>query len=60
MNFWNTPEWVKLKTSEIKTKKLLSRTEYLRLVGYKNYSETKYQQYLGAMRDQLNIITKKQ
>lgn len=50
MNFWETKEWVKLKTFILKTEKILSRIEYLKLVGHKNYSEEKYQQYLNTMR----------
>ena len=49
MNFWETKKWTELKTNQIKTDKLLSRVEYLRLVGYKNYSEEKYRDYLKSM-----------
>lgn len=49
MNFWETKEWIEAKTTIIKTEKLLKRTEYLRLLGYKNYSEEKYQKYLEVM-----------
>lgn len=45
-NFWETPEWIKLKTAEVKTEKLLSRVEFLRLVGAKNFSDEKYKKYL--------------
>lgn len=46
MNFWERPEWIKLKTSEVKTDKLLSKVEYLRLVGAKNFTEESYRKYL--------------
>lgn len=49
MNFWQTKEWIEAKTTILKTEKLLNRTEYLRLVGSKNYSEEKYQKYLAVM-----------
>jgi len=49
MNFWQTYEWIKIKTFVARTEKLLSRVEYLRLVGWKNFSEEKYKQYLQAM-----------
>ena len=52
MNFWETKEWVSLKTIVLKTDKLLSRYEYLKQVGHKNYSEEKYQQYINVMRQQ--------
>lgn len=46
MNFWEMKEWIELKTSDLKTEKLLSRVEYLRLVGAKNFSDEKYKKYL--------------
>lgn len=49
MNFWETKEWIEAKTKILKTEKLLSRLEYLRLVGWKEYSEKKYKIYLGIM-----------
>lgn len=49
MNFWETKEWIQLKTFVLKTGKLLSRVEYLRTVGWQNYSEEKYRQYLEVM-----------
>jgi hypothetical protein len=49
MNFWETPEWVKLKTGTLKTERLLSRVEYVRRFGAKSYSEDKYQAYLKVM-----------
>ena len=50
MNFWEQPDWIKIKTFIAKTDKLLSRAEYLRLVGWENYSEDKYQTYLRIMK----------
>ena len=51
MNFWETPEWVQLKTiaSHQQTDTLLSKTEYLRMVGAKEFTEEKYQAYLKTM-----------
>lgn len=49
MNFWETPDWIKMKTFIAKTEKLLSRVEYLRLVGAKNFSDEKYKRYLEVM-----------
>lgn len=49
MNFWETKEWIKLKTFISKTDKLLSKVEYLRLVGYKDFTEEKYKKYLEVM-----------
>lgn len=49
MNFWETKEWIEAKTFILKTDKLLSRLDYLKHVGYKNYSEEKYQKYLEVM-----------
>lgn len=51
MNFWETKEWILAKTIVLRTEKLLNRTEYLHLVGYKNYSEEHYQKYLEAMKN---------
>ena len=48
-NFWEQPEWIKIKTFIAKTEKLLSRVEYLRLLGWENYSEQNYKKYLEAM-----------
>lgn len=49
MNFWETKEWIEAKTFLLKTDKLLSRLDYLKRAGYKNYSEEKYQKYLEVM-----------
>lgn len=49
MNFWETKDWVEAKTVILKTEKLLSRIEYLKMVGSKNYSDEKYRQYLKVM-----------
>jgi len=50
MNFWEAKEWIEAKTyKQFITDKLLSRIEYLKLVGSGNYSEEKYRQYLKAM-----------
>ena len=43
-------EWIKIKTFIAKTEKLLSRVEYLRMFGWKNYSEENYQKYLETMK----------
>jgi len=49
MNFWETKEWIEAKTyKQLVTDKLLSRIEYLKLVGSGNYSEEKYRQYLKS------------
>ena len=50
MNFWETKEWISLKNFIAKTDKVLSRIEYLRTFGYKNYSEEKYRAYLNIMK----------
>lgn len=49
MNFWETPDWIRLKSFVATTEKLLSRVEYLKLVGYKNFTDEKYKKYLKAM-----------
>ena len=48
MNFWQEPNWIKLKTFSLKTDKVLSKTEYLKEIGYKNFTEEKYREYLTA------------
>ena len=48
-NFWELPEWIKIKTFVARTEKLLSRVEYLRMFGWKNYSDEKYRKYLEVM-----------
>lgn len=50
MNFWETKDWITAKTVVLKTEKILSRIEYLRLLGWKEYSEEKYQTYLRVMK----------
>lgn len=55
MNFWESKEWIEVKTATFITEKLLSRMEYLKRVGYKNYSEEKYQKYLIIMKFSLKI-----
>jgi hypothetical protein len=49
MEFWQQPEWIKMKTYIAKTDKMLSKVEYLKLVGWQNYSEEKYRKYLEVM-----------
>ena len=46
MNFWQTPDWTRLKTDTIKSNKPMTRIEYLNYVSAKNYTEEKYQEYL--------------
>ena len=52
MNFWETPEWIKMKTFIAKTDKTLTKVEYLKLVGWQNYSKGKYSKYLEVMAEQ--------
>lgn len=49
MNFWETDDWIRVKTFIATTDKLLSRVEYLKMMGHKNYSDQSYQNYLKAM-----------
>jgi hypothetical protein len=49
LNFWEQPEWIKIKTFIAKTEKLLSRVEYLKLLGWENYSDENYKKYLEVM-----------
>lgn len=49
MKFWETSEWQQLKTIVIKTEKVLTRVEYLKAVGFENYSDEKYHEYLKIM-----------
>lgn len=49
MNFWETDDWIRVKTFVATTDKLLSRVEYLKMMGYKNYSDESYKKYLKAM-----------
>lgn len=49
MNFWETKDWIEAKTIILKTDKLLSKIEYLRTVGWQNFTEEKYRQYLQVM-----------
>lgn len=52
MNFWQEPEWIKLKQSCVmKTDRLLTRLEFLKEIGAKEYSEGKYQEYLKIMKN---------
>lgn len=55
INFWQTPEWIKMKTFIAKTEKVLSRVEYLKLMGCKNYSEDNYKRYLEIMKSDEDI-----
>lgn len=48
-NFWETPEWISLKTRQTKTEKVLSKTEYLKMVGAVEFTEEKYKEYLKVM-----------
>lgn len=49
MNFWEIDDWIKLKTHQMTTDKILSRVEFLKTVGAKYYSDQAYQKYLKAM-----------
>lgn len=53
MNFWETKEWNYLKTFIAKTDKILSKIEYLKLVGWQNFTEEKYKKYLNIMEGKL-------
>jgi hypothetical protein len=47
--FWETPEWIRTKTLGMKTDKLLTKIEYLKYVGAKNFTEEGYKKYLEIM-----------
>lgn len=49
MNFWEHPSWIEAKTTQFTTDEVLSRVQFLKLVGSGNYSEDAYQKYLQAM-----------
>jgi len=49
MNFWETTEWIEAKTAQFTTDVVLSRVQFLKLVGSGNYSEEAYNKYLTAM-----------
>lgn len=52
MNFWQEPEWIKLKQACVmKTERILTRLEYLKEIGSKEYTEEKYQEYLKIMKN---------
>lgn len=53
--FWLTPEWIKLKTMGNKTDKILTKTEYVKEFGAKNWSEEKYKEYLRVMQSDEKI-----
>lgn len=56
MNFWEHPSWIEVKTSPFTTDNVLSRVQYLKLVGSGSYSEKAYQNYLKAMAEKLKEI----
>lgn len=49
--FWETPEWLSAKESTLKTKEVLTRTQYVRVFGAKEFTEEKYQEYLRLMKE---------
>lgn len=49
MNFWETTEWIEAKTAQFTTDEVLTRVQFLKLVGSGNYSENAYDKYLKAM-----------
>lgn len=51
MNFWETDEWIALKTNDtdLLTEKILTKVEYLKKVGAGNFTHEGYQKYLEAM-----------
>jgi hypothetical protein len=51
VNFWETKEWLELKSTDQKTEKILSIVEYLKMFGWTNYSNEKYREYLEVMNE---------
>lgn len=49
---FKSKEWLEIKTGTLKTEKLLTRTEFLKEVGWEKFTEEFYQQYLKAMGQQ--------
>lgn len=47
---FKSKEWIAIKTRGIKTDRILSRIEWLKEVGWQNYSEEKYNEYLEIMK----------
>jgi hypothetical protein len=60
MNFWEHPSWIEAKTAPFTTETVLSRTQFLKLVGSGNYSENSYQKYLEAMSEKALIQKQKE
>ena len=54
ISFWETKDWIEAKTSSVKTDKLLNRTEYLKMVGWKDYKEEDYLKYLQINQEKEN------
>jgi hypothetical protein len=50
VKFWETPLWMDCKTAVLKTEDTMSRSEYVRYFGAKEFTEEKYQAYLKTMR----------
>lgn len=56
MEFWKTKEWLELKMHRPqKTEKLLSKVEYLKMVGWKNCSDERYKEYLKTMNEKTQL-----
>ena len=51
--FWETLEWLNAKEAALKTNEVLTRTEYVRIFGAKEYTEEKYQEYLRLMKQKV-------
>ena len=52
--FKEDPLWqeAKRKASNIKTETILSKYEFLKAIGHKDFSEEKYQNYLRSMKNE--------
>lgn len=55
MNFWETPEWIKTKIMGMKTDHILTKTEYVKEFGAKNFTEEGYKKYLDIMQSSEKI-----
>lgn len=46
---FQSPEWIEIKTSSLKTDKVLTRIQFLKEIGWQEYTDEKYKIYLEAM-----------
>ena len=53
----NDPDWqaAKMNTEKIQSDKIMTKVEYLKYIGWKNFTESGYKEYLQKLKNKMSM-----